>query len=815
MQASFSKKNFFKVLKILLVSFLVLFAAAFIYISINKKKLIANITQEVAEKIKGNLTYKEVEITFFKSFPNLAISFKDVLLTDTLFVKHQHPFLQSEKVFLSLNIFKLIQRESPIGGIQINNGQIYIYTDSTGYSNDYLSRPESKNNNTQQETSKNPSLKRVTFTNLQITKDDKHRKKFLQAVIKEGKLKIDYEATKVNFNFKTTMQINALAFKLKKGAYLTNKKFKTNLDLHFDKALNRLIIPNGKIEINQHPFEINAWFDLKATVPQFSLKVKTENILYDSVKTILTPKIAKSLSKVNLTAPLSTEALITGKLKGGEPMIYVTGKTRKADMVTNFMDFTKADFNFLFTNEMNKNIEPSDSNSAIVISNMKAMWHQFPVTADSIAIINLEIPELRARMKSEFELKNLEALVGSSIKFNRGTGTADLNYIGPIEKNNNSNSFLNGIVSIYNGDVLYIPRSVPMKKVNAKIVFANSNVSVTNMSTEIFGNLINMNGTANNILSLINTAPNQIVLDWNINAPSLNLNPFLPLIQGRQKVTKRNETKSSLDDMANKIDLFLEESKVSLKLNSEKIQYKKFTASNVLADVYLEKNIYRLNNVSMKHAGGSLGLNGFLKDLPNGKNEVSLNAKLNSVDVSEVFKAFNNFNQDGIEAKNIAGKLDANVKANILINKDGSPAPGSLKSKVDFSLKNGALINYEPIKRLQNFVFKNRDFNNIQFAEIKNSLDINGEDITIHPMQIQSTVLSVYMEGLLTSDDRTDLSIRIPLSNLNSRDEDYVPKNKKKNEKIGTSIYLRGKRQNKADVVFKVDLFKRYYKDHK
>ncbi len=814
MQRPSKNKYFFKVIKILLVSILILFVAGFIYVSVNKKKIIANITQEIAEKIKGNLTYKDVDITFFRSFPKLAVSFKDVLLTDTLFAHHQHPFLKSKEVFLSLNIFKLIQKQSPIGGIQINDGLIYIYTDSTGYSNDYLTKPESKNPDTQTKTNKEPGLKKVDFRNLQITKDDQQRKKFMQATIKEGKLKIDYKEDKVDFDFKTSIQINALAFKLRKGAYLINKSFKTNMDFYYDKAKERLVIPDAEIEINKHPFKIDAWFDLKAIEPQFSLNVKTENIYYDSVKSILTPKIANSLSKVSLTAPISTEAKITGPLKGGEPVIYVTGKTVKTNMVSNFMDFTKADFNFLFTNQMNKNVEASDSNSAIVIADMKALWHQFPVTADSIAILNLEVPELRARMKSKFDLKNLEELVGSSIKFNAGSGTADLNYLGPIEKNTNSNSFLNGIVTISNGDIVYAPRNVPMKKVNANIVFANSNVSVTNMSTEIYGNLIAMKGTAKNLLSLINTAPNQIVIDWNINAPSLNLNPFLPLIQGRQKVSKRAENKSLLDDMANKMDLFLEESKVALKLTSGKIQYKKFTATNVLADVYLERNIYRLNNVSMQHAGGFLGLNGFLKDLPNGQNEVNLNAKLNNVDVSETFKAFNNFNQDGIEAKNISGKLGATITANLILNKDGSPSPRSIKSKVEFSLKNGALLNYEPIKRLQNFVFKNRDFNNIQFAEIKNTLDINGDNIRINPMQIQSSVLSVYIEGLLTNDDKTDLSIRVPLSNLNSRDEDYVPKNKKKNEKIGTSIFLRGRRQNNGDVGFKLDLFKKYYKDN-
>ncbi len=53
------------------------------------------------------------------------------------------------------------------------------------------------------------------------------------------------------------------------------------------------------------------------------------------------------------------------------------------------------------------------------------------------------------------------------------------------------------------------------------------------------------------------------------------------------------------------------------------------------------------------------------------------------------------------------------------INNEGNADPSSIVSVVDFSLKNGSLNNYEPVKKLQNFIFKHRDFENIRFAEIK------------------------------------------------------------------------------------------------
>lgn len=814
MQKKRLKKYLFKGLKILLLIFFILFVASFIYISVNKKTIIANITRQVAQKVKGNLTYRDVDITFFKSFPRLSLTFQELLLTDSAYEKHHHPFLKCEKLFLSLHIFKLVAQKNPIKGLAIQNGLIYIYTDSTGYSNDYLMKPQVTKTANSPSSEKKIGLKKVSLEYIEFIKEDLFRKKLFHAIIKQATLKIDGETEKVQFGLKTNMHLNALTFKQKKGAYLAHKNFKTNLNFYYDKATKRLVFKEAEIEINRHQFLIDAWFDLKKDAPQFSLKINTKNILYDSVKLLLTPKIARSLSKVSLTAPITTEALIAGPLKGGEPLVYLTGYTKNSNMATNFMDFSKTNFNFLFTNEVNKNIERADSNSAIIITKMTADWHQFPVQIDSIAILNLEKPLLRAQIKSNFNMSNLNALVGNSILCKNGTGTAHLNYVGPIERNNQTNSFLNGVIQIKDAEILYVPRNIPLKNLKASISFSNSNLSVTQMSTVVFGNLIETKGTAKNLLSLINTSPNKIVLDWEISSASLNLNPFLSLIQPRKRIAKRASAKSTLDEMANKIDVLLEESSVALKFNASKIQYKKFMASQVFADVFLIADQFKINKLHMNQAGGTIDAKALLQDLPNQQNKVNFSAQLHKIDISEIFRTFNNFNQDGIEAQNIRGKLDATVKANFILNSQGAVVPGSTNAQVTYSLKNGALIQYEPIKRLQSFIFKNRDFDHINFAELKSRLEVNGQKIIIHPLQIQSSVLSVYVKGIYTNDDRTDISIRIPLSNLNSRPEDYKPKNKKKNEKIGTSIYLRGRRQNNSDVKFKLDLFKKYDKEH-
>ena len=215
----------------------------------------------------------------------------------------------------------------------------------------------------------------------------------------------------------------------------------------------------------------------------------------------------------------------------------------------------------------------------------------------------------------------------------------------------------------------------------------------------------------------------------------------------------------------------------------------------------------------MEQAGGRMTLNGSLISQSDNYNKANVNATLDNVDVSKIFTEFNNFGQDGITAKNLSGKLTAKVTAALSLDNDGKAYPNSIVSVVDFSLKNGALIDFEPVKKLQNFLFKNRDFENIQFAELKDKLEIANQEIKINRMEIQSSVLSLFVEGLYSMKGNTDMSIQVPLKNLRKRKKDEKLVNEGADKKAGPSVFLRGRPGKDGNIQFKADIFKKFRKD--
>ena len=801
-----------KVLKIGLVLLLLLFIAGYIYVSANKKKIITQVTQQISDKLNGDVKIKNADISFFKSFPRIAVYVENISITDTLYSTHKHAFFEAKELFINLNIIKLIKKESALSGIRVKQGSIFLYTDTSGYTNTYLLETKKDPQGGPKRTDKDISIKNILLQQVRITLLDNKREKFHDFVVDELKVSLNDDGDNLVMKTKADILVKSVAFNVPKGTFLKEATFSGNFKLLYGKKTQVLSFKEIDIKLSGHPFSLSGTFDLGDKNPGFTLKLKTQQVLYTDVKKLLPKRIDSSLSIASVSGPINAEAELHGPLRGGEPYIKALWDVKDASLKTTFMDFEKANFTGYYTNEVTKGIARKDPNSVIKINDFNALWHGLKINSGTIEILNLQTPTLTCDLHSAFPLTDLnELLQTESLKLTAGSADVLLSYKGPVERNNNSNSFLNGKLNFKNGKILYTPRNVLMTDVNGSLNFENSNVIIENINCKVFNNQIVMNGIANNLLTLISTEPNKVQIDYNIYSPSLDLAPFKFLLQSRNQTVSKG--KNEFGKMASQIDELLAKSRINVDLKADRLLYNKLNGSNLNASISILQDRYLLNKVSMSLAEGSMAMNGQLINLQNGRHQAAINANMQNVNVQKVFYAFDNFGQNGMTDKNLEGKLTANADLKIDINSDGKVLPGTSMGMVDFSLKKGALNNFEPLKKIQNIIFKKRDFENIQFAELKNKLSINRGEIKINRMEIQSSVLTFFVEGLFSQRGNTDISVQVPFSNLKKRGEDYKPENIGVDKKGGRSIFLRGQPGSDGNIQFKLDLFKKYQKD--
>lgn len=791
---------------------LLLYAAAYVYVVSNKKNILLQIKEQLADKLNGDVQIGNISLGFLMTFPHVSVLLEKVSIKDTLFNQHQHLFFRSEKVYINLNVTGIIRKNNPVNGIRIENGQLYVYTDTSGYTNAYLFSPKKDTKDTVVSASK-IEINNIKLRAVRLILDDRKKGKLHNFDVTKLNCDISTSDSTLKLKTKNDILVHSLAFNTKRGSYLKEARFEGDFDIFYNKIQKQLKFDDIDIAIKNHPFKVSGVFNFTKT-PAFSLEVFTKNIDYTFARKLLPDTNSTALSVVNLAKPVDeVSAVISGPLSGSDPLVNAKWKCTENSVQSPFANFTNCSFTGTYTNEVTTGLPRKDPNSRLQFHNFTGTWQNLIIKSQNASIDNLLVPMVNADIKTDFDLTQLNTMLASStLDLHQGKGQLDVIFSGPLQENTKRNTLLNGKFTFSDGILMYHPRDIEVKNLNGNIEFKNSDIYVNDLRGNAQGNKIVMNGSGKNILALMKTNPGKMFLDWNIYSPSLNLSSFTSLLKKRGTIARKKNRKSNI---GNNLDKIINQANFNLDLKTDELKFKRFTGTNVKASLSVINENWLLNNISLNHGGGSMVISGNLNEKNNRYYESNIKVNMQNVDVNKVFYAFNNFGQNGITSENLRGKLTSLASVKMNIDRDLAGTPTNMEGFIDFSVRNGALLHYKPLRDIGNIAFPNRNFNEIYFAELKDRFDIKDRDIIINRMQIESTVLTLFVEGVYSLRGKTDLSIQVPLSNIKKRDEDYTLENKGGKAKGGASIFIRGVPGEDGNIKFKLDLFRKLRKKKK
>lgn len=258
----------------------------------------------------------------------------------------------------------------------------------------------------------------------------------------------------------------------------------------------------------------------------------------------------------------------------------------------------------------------------------------------------------------------------------------------------------------------------------------------------------------------------------------------------RRKAGSGSGSSNQVKKMSGNLERILAQASMAMNLNINKVIYKKFVATDVRGGITLKQSGIVMNNLSLKQGGGSVNVSGNI-DQTGSVNRFNVDSKINNVNVERLFYAFDNFGQDAITSQNLRGTFFGGTSVSGSMNENGSIVPRSFRGNVTFDIRNGALVNFEPMKKLGVFAFPKRNFSNIRFTSLKNTLNIQGNKVIIPPMEIRSTVLNIFLDGVYSFTTGTNIAIKIPLRNPGKAEAEDAKLTARERDLKGIVINLR------------------------
>lgn len=803
------------------ILFILLITGGYLLAKIYKNEILAEVNRSISDKISGTLEIKDIDFTLLNHFPSFSLTLNEAVLRDSLYPIHHTELFRAEKMVLRLELRRLLVGELKLKSITITNAAVSFVKMNNGYSNTSIIRKNSTSpKGTTSPSSFTASIDKVFLKNVKFSMVDSVKNKWFKMEFKDLEQSLQMTSDHIYDRIAGTIYFGGLAFNADKGSYLTNKTVTVNLHADFNVPEKKLLLTSSTLEVDRKKLLLRGNFEFSDT-SQMHLEIDAPNITVEQANTIVTQHIAAKLIVFKFEKPLIAAIRIDGRLfPGSKPAVDVFFKTTDNVLNMKTKEFSEVTALGWFMNHADSTLINDDHNSKVTLAKFDASLGGIPLRS-KLTITDLIKPSLLMDAKVNMDLSDVYGIIDTTkFLFNAGKLDIAFKYDGKLVEyvDTITNRFLaeiTGSVHLSNASFEYVPRHFVFSDVNAAMQFGDSMLTIDELQMKINENAINVTGRVIHFIPFLFVRGQSLFADLIVTAGTINFNNFSSTSTANKVVRQKTKVKkkSSQKQINSSIDNIIATMEADILLRADKLISGKFSATDIGGHIVMNENLLRFNDLQMNTSGGTFLLNGGITGLQKAPFKMAITASIGNADISSLFYSFNNFNQKAITNENLKGRLTAKINFSSLITKSYAVDPKSMRGTINMSIRNGALINLEGLDKISEYVFKNRDFSNIEFAQLKDTITINGQQMTLSRMQIQSNVATLYVEGTYGFNGGTDISIQIPLSNLKKRGKDYKPTNVSADTKLGASVFLRMRDDANGKIQIAYDPLKDYYKD--
>jgi len=492
-------------------------------------------------------------------------------------------------------------------------------------------------------------------------------------------------------------------------------------------------------------------------------------------------------------------------------LININWQTEKNELSAGPISFKECSFTGTFVNQIADTLPRTDEFSRVVLQTFSGNLDGLQMEGKNIIATNLLQPYVQFDLKSNASLNQLENLFAfDKINFLKGTVQMALLYNGPLLTDPALLKNLTAQLSIKDGSMQYEPKNVLLENCNGEMMVGGNRLFFKDFQFDLLHSHIKINITGSDIASLSNNEAGKAAVAFNLYSPHLHVDEIMNAFAADDKSSnKKNKGKfasitNSINEVFNTLDF-------RMHVQADTLSRGSFYARNLKADLLLKKDAWQLENISMNHASGIVRASGSM--VRNAKKQVilTMDIQMQQLNIQQLFHAFDNFGQDGMTANNLRGNFTGTVHVSTQLRKgNGRIIREGMNGYMDFSLKNGAIVNHKGLGQVKVLFLKDRDMSNIRFDELKDRIDIYPHALYINRMEIQSTAVTLFVEGLYDFQKKnTDILVQVPLSNMKKRDKDYKAKNQGVNAKTGRSLLIRAINDEKGEIIFNPTLSKK------
>ncbi|MFT3795071.1 AsmA family protein [Flavobacterium sp.] len=421
------------------------------------------------ERLDGELSFSETNLSFFSHFPSLTLTLKDFKLKGSKPYANE-TLVSANEIAFGINLKSLVfDSKIHIDKIFLENALMNVKVNERGEANYnvYVSDSKSESSDNSETSLK---LEKIDIRHSHLVYNDQSAKMLIDAKGFNylGKGNLDQAI----FDIETEAEIDSLDFAFGGENYLKNKKVKAELITKINTNSLAFVFQHNNLKINKLPVEFTGKFDFLKNGYDLDFRIASKDSKLSDFFTALPPQYVTWLEKTKVKGRTDIALSLSGK--------YIASENRKPNLAFNMkiregeIEYTNAPFpvSNIYLNFDTK--LPSLDTEKLQV-NLDSIY--FDVGKDYFKAIvksaGLQTPQVDARIQASMDLQKMDQAFGIENMDLKGLLKADIVSKGKYNKTQNIFPVTKGNFSLQNGSVQSIYYPTPIKDINVVAALTN------------------------------------------------------------------------------------------------------------------------------------------------------------------------------------------------------------------------------------------------------------------------------------------------------------------------------------------------------
>lgn len=681
----------------------------------------------------------KLENVFVHSSPKFDRTQFNRTNTDTL--------LFAQSVSLEFKMIDLIKGVYNIESVSVNGGTMNLYSDSSGMVNYEISVKSSSSSDKEFVI----NLERINVSNLNTTYVNIATSLIINGSIKNGRFKSRIAGNNIDFTANSDLQLSHLEI----FPVFLKTSTAASLDLNLHKSDSGIFFRKGTLKIESFNFGISGMiFDDN----KLDLKITGRNIDISKIKKFLPEKFIKKFTEYAPSGIMRIDCGLNGLIdRKNNPDIAINFSLENGHIS---YEKSKIKLNKLsLSGNFNNGKLKSPATSVLLINRIKVSLGSADYSG-SLTVENFKFPKIDLIFSGEiipselsefFNLKKVSWSEGSvrlNLKLSGNLALKDKYTLTDFMKLNPK-----AVLQFKSMGIGLNNNKVVIKDINGNIMVAR-HLWTDDLSFSFKDQRVKIDGNFTNLPAWLAGEPVYIKAVANLSIGNLIPSYFIP----DSSSVSAKQTSFKLPDGV----------EFDINLSIDNLTYKKFSASNIKGKLIYKPGILSFKSFNLNSLDGYISGDCFLAR-EKGRSFISHGIfKLDRIDINKTFVTFNNFGQVFLKAENIAGSLSGNLSILMPLDSMLYPNAKATTAEGQYTITDGALINFDPVKSLSRFI-ELSELENITFSKLENDFYIRNNYIAIPQMDIRSSASDFTVSGKHDFDNNYEYHVKMYLSELLSK----------------------------------------------